>query len=87
MKKIKISQDFEEYEFEGLLYWFNVDAEIHVDEEDENGQTESRVYYADISNGCYANNMEESAFGIYSDMTPEQVKKVSRSLDVEHFRF
>jgi hypothetical protein len=86
MRKITISQDMEAYEFEGLLYWFHVDAEIHTDTDDHD-QSDSRVYYADISNGCYALNQPAADLGEYSDMTPKQIKAVSRSLDVEHFRF
>ena len=86
MRKIRISQDMEAYEFEGLLYWFHVDAEIHIETDDQD-QSDSRVYYADISNGCYAESQEAADNNQYSDMTPEQVKAVSRSLDVEHFGF
>jgi hypothetical protein len=86
MRKIKISQDIEAYELDGLLFWFHVDAEIHSETDDQD-QCESRVYYADISNGCCALNQPAADLGEYSDMTPEQIKAVSRSLDVEHFRF
>lgn len=87
MKKLIISTDFEAYEFERLLFWFHVDAEIHIEEEDENGQSESIIYYADISNGCYAESLESSDNGQYSDMTAKQIKKVSRSLDINDFKF
>ena len=86
MKKIKISQDIEEYELDGLLFWFHVDAEIHTETDDQN-QSDSVIYYADISNGCYAESQEAADNGQYSDMTAAQIKAVSRSLDVEHFRF
>jgi hypothetical protein len=85
MRKIRISQDIEAYELDGLLFWFHVDAEIHIETDDQD-QSDSRVYYADISNGCYALNQPAADLGEYSDMTTEQVKAVSRSLDVEHFR-
>ena len=86
MRKITISQDMEAYELDGLLFWFHVDAEIHSETDDQD-QSESRVYYADISNGCYAESQEAADNGQYSDMTPKQIKAVSRSLDVNDFRF
>ena len=86
MRKITISKDFEAYELDGLLFWFLVDAEIHSETDDQD-QTTSRVYYADISNGCYAESQEAADNGQYSDMTAKQIKAVERSLTVEHFRF
>ena len=86
MRKIKISEDIEEYELDGLLFWFHVDAEIHSETDDQN-QSESYIYYADISNGCYTESQEAADVGQYSDMTAEQIKKVSKSLQIEHFRF
>jgi hypothetical protein len=86
MKRTQISQDFEAYELDGLLFWFHVDAEIHS-EKDENNQTDSLLYYADVSNGCYAESQEAADNGQYFDMTSKQIKAVERSLTVESFEF
>ena len=87
MKRTQISQDFEAYKLDGLIFWFHVDAEIHTDEKDENNQSDSILYYADVSNGCYAESQESADNGQYSDMTAKQIKAVERSLTVEHFEF